>query len=139
VVRIWDLRRLVVPLSYFIQQPFQNWTRRSADLLGYIHLYVDYSIPVEALRQELHRILQETEMWDRKAWGLQATESTDRCLQVRCLMSAANSGQRWDLCCLVREKMVDFVRARFPEALPRVRVEVPAANPGAARPVASAG
>lgn len=129
VVRIWDLRRLVLPLSYFIQQPFQNWTRRTADLLGYIHLYVDYTVPVDALRQELHRVLQETELWDRKAWGLQATEATDRCLQVRCLMSAADSGRRWDLCCLVREKMVDFLRTEYPDALPRVRVEMPAGGP----------
>jgi small-conductance mechanosensitive channel len=124
VVRIWDLRRLVLPLTYFIEKPFQNWTRVTADLLGTVFLYVDYTVPVEDLRQELKRILDATDMWDGKVWGLQVTDTTDRTIQLRALMSASNSGTAWNLRCYVREKLIAFLQLRYPQSLPKARAEV---------------
>ncbi len=124
VVRIWDLRRLVVPISYFIEKPFQNWTRRSADLLGAVHLYVDYSVPIDALRAQLRQVLQSTPLWDGKVWNLQVEEATDRALKVRALMSAADSGKAWDLRCYVREQLVTWLQQQYPRALPRMRAEI---------------
>jgi small-conductance mechanosensitive channel len=124
VVRIWDLRRLVVPISYFIEQPFTNWTRTSAELLGTAFLYVDYSVPVEAVREELHRVLQASDLWDGAAWALQVTELTERTVQLRALMSAANSGDAFNLRCEVREKLTAFLQANYPDALPTVRARL---------------
>lgn len=124
VVRIWDLRRLILPLTYFIEKPFQNWTHTSADLLGTVMLYADYTLPVEELREELHRILAATDLWDGKAWGLQVTELTERAIQVRALMSAADASRAWDLRCLVREKLIKFLQEQYPQCLPRRRGEL---------------
>ncbi len=124
VVRIWDLRRLVLPISYFIEKPFQNWTRKSADLIGTVFLYTDYSVPVEEVRQELLRILQSSQLWDGKTWGLQVSNATDRTLELRALMSAPNGSRAWDLRCLVREKLLQFLQQQYPESLPRVRADV---------------
>jgi small-conductance mechanosensitive channel len=124
VVRIWDLRRLVLPISYFIEKPFQNWTRKSADLLGTAFVYADYSVPVEEVRQELHRILRTSGLWDGKTWGLQVTNANDRTIELRALMSAPDGGSAWDLRCLVREKLVQFLQQRYPECLPRTRAEI---------------
>jgi small-conductance mechanosensitive channel len=124
VVRIWDLRRLVLPLSYFIEKPFQNWTRVTADLLGTVFIYADYTFPVEELRQELHRVLQTTDMWDRKVWGLQVTDTTDRTIEMRALMSAADSGTAWNLRCYVREQLIGFMQKSHPEHLPKTRAEI---------------
>jgi small-conductance mechanosensitive channel len=123
VVCIWDLRRLVVPLSYFIENPFQNWTRVTADLLGTVFLYVDYQVPVEQVRAELRRILESSPLWDRKVCGVQVTDATERTVQLRALMSAADSSKAWDLRCFVREKLITFLQERYPESLPRVRAE----------------
>lgn len=124
VVRIWDLRRLVVPLSYFIENPFQNWTRVTANLLGTVFLYVDYTIPVGEVRQELHRILQTSGMWDGKVWNLQVSDSKEHTLELRALMSAPDGGKAWDLRCHVREKLVQFLQEHHPQSLPRARAEV---------------
>ena len=124
VVRIWDLRRLVVPVSYFIQKPFQNWTRDQADLLGTVLLYADYSVPVEAVRNQLHHVLETSKLWDGKVWGLQVTNATDRTVELRALMSAPNSPTAWDLRCHVREKLILFLQEQFPQSLPRIRAEV---------------
>lgn len=124
VVRIWDLRRLIVPLSYFLQQPFENWTYKSADLLGYVHVYADYTVPVEAVRGELERILQATDLWDRKVWNLQVTGADEHAVQMRALFSAANSDVRWNLMVHVRERLVEFLRQQYPDQLPRTRVEM---------------
>lgn len=123
VVRIWDLRRLVLPINYFLDHPFQNWTRVSADLLGTVYLYLDYSVPVEALRAELHRILEASSDWDGKVWNVQVTNATDRCMEVRCMMSASDSPTLWDLRCAVREGMIRFVNERFPETLAFFRTD----------------
>lgn len=124
VVRIWDLRRLVVPISYFLEKPFQNWTRTSADLLGTVFIYTDYTVPVKDVRNELTRILQNCPMWDKKVNVLQVTNATDKTVELRALMSAADSPTAWDLRCEVREKLLEFLQQRFPECLPRIRIEM---------------
>ncbi len=125
VVRIWDLRRLVVPLSYFIETPFQNWTRKTADILGTVFLYTDYTVPVERVREELHRVLRSSDLWDGKVWGLQVTNATERTVELRALMGARNSGDAWNLRCHVRERLIEFLQKDYPEALPRLRAELP--------------
>lgn len=131
VVRIWDLRRLIVPITYFIEKPFQNWTRVSADLLGTIFLHVDYRIPLGALRRELQRICEGNDLWDGKVCGLVVFEARPQTLELRALISAANSGNAWDLRCHVREKLIEFIQREYPESLPRFRAELGPA-PGAA-------
>jgi len=128
IVRIWDLRRLVVPLSYFIEKPFQNWTRRTADLLGTVFVYTDYTVSVEEVRKQLLKILQGSGMWDGKVWGLQVTNATDRSVELRALMSAPNGPKAWDLRCYVREKLIDYLRREFPHSLPRVRADLASAT-----------
>ena len=134
VVRIWDLRRLVLPISYFIENPFENWTRTSAALLGTVYVYVDYTVPVAEVRAELLRILEASDAWDGGTWGLQVTDAKERTLELRALMSAPDSGTAWDLRCLVREKLVAWLQESYPDALPRVRLErrdgIEAASPG---------
>jgi small-conductance mechanosensitive channel len=135
VVRVWDLRRLVLPITYFIEKPFQNWTRTSADILGTVFLYVDYDVPVDALRQELTRILESSPLWDRKVNALQVTDAKERTVELRALASASNASDAWDLRCEVREKLVAFVQKNYPASLPRVRALVerpPRAEPAAA-------
>ncbi|HVB98960.1 MAG TPA: mechanosensitive ion channel domain-containing protein [Candidatus Dormibacteraeota bacterium] len=125
VVKIWDLRRLVVPISYFIEKPFQNWTRTTAALMGTVFLYVDYTVPVEAVRQELCRILEESrDKWDGQVCVLQVTDSKEQTLELRALMSAADSGTAWDLRCQVRERLVEFLQKNYPQCLPRMRAEI---------------
>ena len=133
VIRIWDQRRLIVPVTYFIEKPFQNWTRISADLLGTVFLYVDYTVPVETIRNELHRILKTSAHWDGKVWGLQVTDTTERVMALRALMSAADASTAWNLRCEVREKLLDFIQKNYPNSLPKLRAEVSSSEnrPGA--------
>lgn len=121
VVRIWDQRRLILPISYFIEKPFQNWTRESSDILGTVFIYTDYSTPVEALRKQLQEILKESQNWDGKVCRLQVTDTTDKAIQLRALMSSSNSGAAWELRCEVREKLIEFIKTKYPECLPRFR------------------
>jgi small-conductance mechanosensitive channel len=124
VVRIWDLRRLIVPLSQFIEKPFQNWTRQTADLLGTVFVYTDYSVSVDAVRQKLLEILQLSGSWDGKVWGLQVTNATDHTMELRALMSAPDSSRAWDLRCHVREKLIEYLQNRYPQSLPQTRVRL---------------
>ncbi len=124
VVRIWDLRRLVVPVTYFLEKPFQNWTRISAELLGTVYLYADYNVPVDALRGELQRLLKDSPLWDGKVCGLQVTNATERTIECRALMSAADSSSAWDLRCQVREQLLAFLQRNLPRSLPKVRAEL---------------
>ena len=124
VVRIWDLRSLVVPISYFLEKPFQNWTRTSAALMGTVNIYTDYTVPVKEVRNELTRILENNPKWDKKINVLQVTNATDKTVELRALMSAADSSTAWDLRCEVREKLLEFLQERFPECLPRIRIEM---------------
>lgn len=121
VVRIWDLRRLIVPLSYFIEKPFQNWTRTRADLLGTVMLYADYTAPVDEIRQELLRILKSTKLWDGKVWVLQVTDVTEKTMQLRALMSSRNGPEAFDLRCYVRENLIKFLHQHYPQCLPQSR------------------
>ncbi len=123
VVRTWDLRRLIVPITRLLEQSFQNWTRTSANLLGTVYLYLDYTAPVAELRDKLHEVLDQAAQWDRQVWNLQVTNLTDHGVELRALMSAANSGAAWDLRCLVRERLLEHLQQHHPSALPRVRLE----------------
>ncbi|MGB3617247.1 MAG: mechanosensitive ion channel domain-containing protein [Catalinimonas sp.] len=124
VVRIWDKRRLILPITYFIEKPFQNWTRVSADILGTIFLYVDYTIPIEALRKELDRLLDDSKLWDGEVGIIQVTNTTERTVELRLLVSARTSSDAWDLRCFLRENMIGFVQREYPESLPRTRAEL---------------
>jgi len=123
VVNIWDQRTLVVPLSFFIEQPFTNWTRTGSEILGTAFLYLDYSVPVEALRAELQRVVQQSPLWDKRVCGLQVTNLSEHTMEIRCLVSSRDSGKSFDLRCLVREKMIEFVHANYPHAFPTMRIE----------------
>lgn len=124
VVAIWDMRRLVLPISYFLEQPFQNWTRTSAEILGTVYLYVDYTVPIGTIRAFLGDALKESSSWDGEVWGLSVTNSGEHTVELRALMSAASSGDAWELRCEIREKLIEYVQKNFPGALPRVRAEV---------------
>ena len=128
VVRIWDLRRLIVPLTYFIEQPFQNWTRQAADILGTVFIHTDYTVSVPALREELKRIVAQSSNWDRKVCVLQVTNATERSLELRALASSSDASKAWDLRCEIREQLVGFVQQNYPRSLPRVRAELDSGN-----------
>jgi small-conductance mechanosensitive channel len=122
VIKIWDQRRLIVPLSYFIENSFANWTRKSAEILGTAFLYVDYSVPVEVLRQQLQKIAAGSPLWDKRVCGLQVTDLKEHTMELRCLVSSRNSSENFDLRCIVREEMTAFLRDNYPEALPHFRI-----------------
>ena len=124
VVKVWDKRRIVLPINYFIEKPFQNWTRRSADLTGVIMLYVDYSLPVDELRSALGRILRAEELWDQEVETIQVVDTTDRTMVLRVLVSAGDAASTFTLRCSVREKLISFIREQYPEALPKSRLVV---------------
>ncbi|HEX5507986.1 MAG TPA: mechanosensitive ion channel family protein [Pseudolabrys sp.] len=131
VVQLWDLRRMIVPLTYFIEKPFQNWTRDSSALLGTILLYLDYSAPIGAIRQKLQEIVKQSKTWNGKTAVVQVTDANDRSIELRILVSANNAGATFDLRCEVREKLIDFLQREHPYALPRQRNEtvvIPAAK-----------
>jgi small-conductance mechanosensitive channel len=124
VVRIWNWQRMIVPLAWLLEQPFQNWTRESAELIGTVHWNVDYIVPVEVLRKKLDEIVHGTQLWNGKVAVLQVVEALPSTIQLRALVSARNSGEAWDLRCYVREKMIAFLQKEYPRALPRQRVEM---------------
>tara|TARA_R110002020_G_scaffold17872_3_gene63328 strand:- start:4899 stop:6077 length:1179 start_codon:yes stop_codon:yes gene_type:complete len=122
VVRIWDDRRLVVPLQYFIEQPFQNWTRHTSSITGSVFFWADYGIPLQPLREELDRLLEKVpQLWDGRVKVLQVTDTTDKVIQLRVLASSANSGANWDLRCYLRENLIGFISRDYPEHLPQIR------------------
>lgn len=123
VIRLWDWRRLIVPLTYFLENPFQNWTRSSASIIGSVILYVDYAVPVERVRAKLTEIAKESKLWDGQVVNLQVTDASEKAVVLRALVSARTSPANWDLRCEVREKLVAFLREEYPESLPRQRSE----------------
>src|SRR5579883_201717 len=124
VVRLWDLRRMIVPLSYFMEKPFQNWTREGAAIIGSVLLYLDYTAPIGAIRQKAAQLAAESKLWNRKVVNVQVTDVTKQnTIEVRVLVSADNASAAWDLRCEIREKLVDFLRAEHSYALPRSRGE----------------
>ena len=124
VVRIWDQRRLIVPVAYFIERPFQNWTRTTAEILGTVFLYTDYTVPVDAVRQALQAILDKAPQWDKRVCLLQVTNATEKTLELRALVSAANASDAWDLRCQVREELLAYIQEKHPDALPKTRAEL---------------
>lgn len=123
VIHIWDDRRLVVPLSYFIEKPFANWTRTSAQILGQVIIWVDYRFPVDEGRGALKDIIESSPRWDRRFWNLQVTDASERTMQLRVLATSADSSTNFDLRCEIREKFIACIRERWPQALPRLRGE----------------
>jgi len=124
VIRLWDWRRMVVPLSYFIEKPFQNWTRQTASLIGSVLIHVDYTVPVARVREKLSEIVSQSKLWDRQVVNLQVTDAKEGTIELRALVSAASAPAAWDLRCEVREKLIAFLQQEFPRALPRRRTEV---------------
>ncbi len=124
VIRLWDWRRMVVPLSYFIEKPFQNWTRQTASLIGSVLIHVDYTVPVARVREKLSEIVSQSKLWDRQVVNLQVTDAKEGTIELRALVSAASAPAAWDLRCEVREKLIAFLQQEFPQALPRRRTEV---------------
>ena len=122
VVRCWDLRRLVVPISYFIEKPFQNWTRHSTEIIGSVELRVDYRLPVEELRQAFYAILKESPLWNGNVKAVQVTDITERTMTVRALMTGHDAPSTFDLRCEMREKMLTWIEAHYPHYLPRTRI-----------------
>jgi len=122
VVRIWDKRRLIVPCTYFMEKPFQNWTRTSADILGTVFIYADYDINFDLLRKELTRLLEKSSLWDGKVNTLQVTEAKENRVEVRALVSSRNSPELWDLRVYIREGLIKYLQSEFPESLPKIRV-----------------
>jgi len=123
VVKLWDWRRMVLPLSYFIEKPFQNWTREGSSLIGSVMIYLDYTVPVAAIRQKVEEIAAASPLWDKQVAGVQVTDFRETVMEVRILVSASNAGRAFDLRCEVREKLIDFIQRDYPRALPRVRAE----------------
>jgi small-conductance mechanosensitive channel len=134
VVRLWDWRRMILPLSYFIEHPFQNWTREGASLIGTAFIYVDYTAPVAAMRRKLEEIARASPLWDRRVVNMQVTDLRADTMEIRMLVSASNAGRTFDIRCEVREKMIAFLQAEYPSALPRGRAEIDALrDPAGAR------
>ena len=124
VIRLWDWRRMVVPLSYFIEKPFQNWTRETASLIGSVMLYVDYATDVSRIRKRLEEMVRECRLWDGAVVNLQVADANSTTMELRALVSARNAGDTWDLRCEIREKLIGFLQEDMPEALPRQRAEL---------------
>lgn len=124
VVRIWDDRRLIVPLEWFIQNPFENWTRSTSEITGSVFLWVDYAMPLAPLREELERVCHAAPEWDGRFCGLQVTDTSERAMQVRILVSAGDAGKAWDLRCRVREALIYFIQRQHADYLPRLRASV---------------
>jgi small-conductance mechanosensitive channel len=124
VLHIWDERRLIIPLQWFIENPFQNWTRTTADLTGTVFLWVDYAMPLEPLRAELRRLCEASVLWDGRQCLLQVTEAGESAVQLRALVSASDATRAWDLRCEVREGLVSFMQRGYPQHLPLRRVNV---------------
>lgn len=124
VIKIWDWRRMVVPLSYFLDRPFQNWTRQSSDLIGTVMLWVDYTVPVARIRTKLEELVRTSTLWDGQVVNLQVVDSGERALQLRALVSARTSPEVWDLRCEIREKLIAFLQDQYPAALPKQRAEL---------------
>jgi small-conductance mechanosensitive channel len=124
VLKLWDERRLIVPLGWFIDHPFQNWTRHSANILGTVFLWTDYTVPVEAVRREARRLCEQSANWDGRVCVVQVTDANERAMQLRILVSSGGSGPNFELRCEVREALIDFIQREYPSALPAVRAKL---------------
>jgi small-conductance mechanosensitive channel len=124
VVRLWDWRRMIVPLTYFIEKPFQNWTREGAALIGTVMLYLDYTAPIGLIREKAREFAEQSELWNRQVMNVQVSDAKEGAIEVRILVSANSASAAWDLRCEMREKLIDFLQREHPQALPRRRQEV---------------
>lgn len=124
VVRIWDERRMVLPLTYFIEQPFQNWTRHTSTLHGSVFFWVDYTFPVDEGRNMLKETIENNPLWDKRFWNLQVTDCNEKTMQLRVLATAADASKAWDLRCAIREQFITFIQKNHPQCLPRLRAEI---------------
>ena len=124
VVKIWDERRLVLPINYFLEKPFQNWTRTNAELLGFVIFFADYTLPIDQIRTELTRLLEASKLWDGRVNIVQVTGATETTIEVRALMSGRNSNELFDLRCYVRENLIKFIDENFARSLPKRRTLV---------------
>jgi small-conductance mechanosensitive channel len=124
VVRLWDLRRMIVPLTYFIEKPFQNWTRETTNLIGAVLFHVDYTAPVERVRAKVAEIVQASNLWDGDVFKVHLTDATENSMQLRIIASARSAGDAFELRCEIREKVIDWMQREIPTALPRTRQEV---------------
>lgn len=122
VIRVWDRRRLVLPITYFVEKPFQNWTRNSSQIIGNVTLQVSHSVPFAELEAECLRLIEASPLWDRDVRGIQMIDVSERTVTVRALMTARDASQCWDLRCHVRRHLIEFLRNEYPDALPAVRV-----------------
>lgn len=129
VIRIWDDRRLVVPLGYFIEKPFQNWTRTSADLLGSVFVWVDYTLPLDDVRRALKEIIEPHPLWDKRFWNLQVTDATEKTMQLRVLATTADASKGWDLRCAIREQLIAYIQKNHPQSLPQFRTQISGGRP----------
>ncbi|MFJ3047301.1 mechanosensitive ion channel family protein [Herbaspirillum chlorophenolicum] len=128
VIRIWDERRMIVPLQWFIENPFENWTHTSATILGTVFLWMDFSVPAQQVRAEFERVCKTLPLWDKRVCVMHVTDAGERNMQIRLLVSAADSGSAFELRCQIREHMIAFIAKNYPHALPRLRAEVQARN-----------
>ena len=124
VVRVWDQRRIVVPITQFVEKPFQNWTRETSELLGTVFLYVDHTVPFDDIRQALGTVVEVSDYYDGRVWRLHVTDTTEKTVELRALMSAASAPDLWELRCEVREKMVAYLQEHYPDALPKTRAQL---------------
>ncbi len=124
VVNIWDERRLIVPLQWWIENPFQNWTRTSANILGTAFLWVDYRMPLQPLREAMQALCEKSPLWDKRVCQIQVTDFSEKAMQLRCLVSSSDSGKAFDLRCLIREELIKLMQRDYPDHLPRMRNEV---------------
>lgn len=134
VLNIWDQRRLILPINYFVEKPFQNWTRNTADILGTVFLYLDYSVSLDGLRTELSRLLEADPLWDKRVKLMQVTNTTERTMEVRALMSATSSGNAFDLRCNVREGLITYLQKNYPDGFPTDRILLKNPAPTAPKP-----
>lgn len=128
VVRVWDRRRLILPITYFVETPFQNWTRSDASITGAILLYLDYNVPVDKLREKARELVEADPLWNQDVFAVQVTDTTPTCIIVRILVSAADAPSAFDLRCQIREALITYLREEFPQSLPQTRITVEAAK-----------
>jgi small-conductance mechanosensitive channel len=124
VVNVWDGKRLIVPINYFLEKTFENWTRVSSEIISSVKIYTDYTVPIDEIRAEFNRLIQGSPLWDKRTSGFQVTDATDKTIELRGIMSARNSGDGFDLACLVREKLIVYIREKYPDCLPKARILV---------------
>lgn len=124
VIRLWDWRRLIVPLGYFLEHPFQNWTRTTSSIIGSVFFHLDHSTPIDRLRSKLEELAKASSLWDKRVVNLQVTDTNERTIEVRALVSASNSSMVWDLRCDIREQLLAFLQTEFPHSLPRLRADI---------------